>query len=305
MLYLPYYSLNEKPFQDSADPKFFWLGGGQSEAIAILKYGIENGDGITVLTGDVGTGKTALVKYLAGLHNHEFKIAKIDDSDIEPQDFLYFLADSLNLPNSFEDKRSFFRYIDEEYSRTKKRMLIILDEAHRSTKSLLNDLDLMTKIKRDNKHLINAILTGQNPLIELIKKLPINDSKQKAHMLCHLRSLTKNETNEYIKHRLKIAGTDRKLFSSGAIGKIFQYSGGIPRVINSICDHALMIGYSTDLKEIKSSVIKECAEDLLIGNSALDNGKHLTKETSGVKVVKQAYKRTKQNLFTWTTSSSN
>ena len=271
MLYLAYYSLKEKPFQDSADPKFFWLGAGQSEAIAILEYGIENGDGITVLTGDVGTGKTAIVKFLAGLHNQEFKIAKIDDSDIESQEFLYFLADSLNLPNSFEDKRSLFSYIDEEYSETKKRMLIILDEAHRSTKSLLNDLDLMAKIKRDNKHLINIVLVGLNSLIELIKEPPINDSKQKSPMLCHLRPLTRNETNEYIRPRLKIAGTERKLFSSGAIGKIFQYTGGIPRVINSICDHALMIGYSTDLKEIKSSVIKECAKDLLIGNSALDN----------------------------------
>ena len=301
MLYLAYYSLNEKPFQDSADPKFFWLGEGQSEAIAILNYGIEKGDYITVLTGDVGTGKTALVKFLAGLHNHEFKIATIDDSEIESLDFLYFLAASLNLPNSFEDKRSLFRYIDEEYSKTQKRMLIFLDEAHRSTKSLLNDLDLMVKIKRDSKHLINAILVGQNSLLELIKKPPINDTKQKAPILCHLRPLTKNETNEYIKHRLKIAGTERKLFSSGAIGKIFQHSGGIPRVINTICDHALMIGYSTDLKEIKSSVIKKCAEDLLIENSALYNGKNLTKETSGVEVLKQAYERTKQNLFTWTT----
>ena len=269
MLYLPYYSVNEKPFQDSADPKFFWLGGGQSEAIAILNYGIETGDGITVLTGDVGTGKTALVKFLAGLHNNEFKVAKIDDSDIESADFLYFLADSLNLPSSFEDKKSFFKYMDEEYSKTKKRMLIILDEAHRSTKSLLSDLDLMANIKRDNKHLINIVLVGQNSLIELINEPPINNTKQKAPMICHLRSLTKSETNEYIKHRLKIAGTERKLFSSGAIGKIFQYTGGIPRVINTICDHALMIGFSTDLKVIRSSVIRECAEDLLIEPSSI------------------------------------
>jgi len=286
-LYLPYYSLNEKPFQDSADPKFFWLGSGQSEAIAILNNGIETGDGITVLTGDVGTGKTALVKFLAGIHNHEFKIAKIDDSDIESADLLYFLADSLNLPNSFEDKKSVFRYMDEEYSKTKKRMLIILDEAHRSTKSLLSDLDLMAKIKRDNKHLINIVLVGQNSLIELIKEPPINNTKQKAPIICHLRSLTKSETNKYIKHRLKIAGTVRKLFSSGAIGKIYQYTSGIPRVINTICDHALMIGYSTDLKEIRSSVIKECAEDLLIENYAPDNGKVL--QDQGYQFVKVTF----------------
>ena len=87
------------------------------------------------------------------------------------------------------------------------------------------------------------------------------------------------------------------MFSWGAIGKIFRYSNGIPRVINTICDHALMIGYSADLKKIKTSVIKECVEDLQIQNKVFDNGLDLTKETSGGKIVKQAYNRTKQKLF--------
>lgn len=287
MLYLDYYGLKEKPFHGSANPNYFWLGEGQSEAISILNYGIETGDGITVLTGDIGTGKTTLVKFLARHHNHEFKIANIDDSNIESADFLYFIADSLNLPHSFDDKKSFFKYVEEEYSKTKKRMLIILDEAHRSTKSLLGDLDLMAKIKRGKKPLINLVLVGQKSLIELIKELPRYDIKQKAPIICYLRSLTKSETNEYIKHRLKIAGTKRKLFSPRAIGKIFQYAGGIPRVINTICDHALMIGYSTDLKEIKSFVIKECAEDLLIENYAPDNTKHSHSQDYGF--AKQQY----------------
>jgi type II secretory pathway predicted ATPase ExeA len=274
MLYLPYYSLNEKPFRNSADPKYFWLGEKQSEVVAVLNYGIENGNGITLLTGDVGSGKTALAAFIAGIHNKTFKIAKVDDADMESLDFLYVLADSLNLSRSFEDTGSFLRHIDEEYSKTQKRMLIILDEAHRATKSVLNDLGLMANIKRDKKHLVNIVLVGLNSLIELIKEPPIKGTQQNAPTLGHLRSLTIKETNEYIIHRLKVAGTQRKLFSSGAIGNIFRYSGGIPRVINTICDHALMIGYSTDLKEIKSSVIKECAQDLLIENSGLDNGKN-------------------------------
>jgi hypothetical protein len=131
----------------------------------------------------------------------------------------------------------------------------------------------------------------------LVKEIKPNGNKQKDSIVCHLRSLTKNETNEYIKHRLKIAGTERNLFSLGAIGKIFQYSGGIPRVINTICDHALMIGYSTDFKKITTSMIKECAEDLQIQNKVFDNGKDLMKEKSGEKIVKQAYNRIKQVLF--------
>ena len=118
MLYLPYYSLKAAPFQDTANPKYFWLGQGQSEAIAILQFGIDKGEGITLLTGDIGVGKTVLVRYLAGLLGDRFKIAKINDSDLDSKDFLLFMADSFKLTNNFEDKRSFFTYIDEEYSKT-------------------------------------------------------------------------------------------------------------------------------------------------------------------------------------------
>ena len=113
MLYLQYYGLKETPFQDTANPNFFWFGEGQSEAIAILKFGIEKGEGITVLTGDVGIGKTTLAKYLADHLKSKFNTVKIDDSEIESMDFLYFIADSLKLPFNFEDKRSFFQYVDE------------------------------------------------------------------------------------------------------------------------------------------------------------------------------------------------
>ena len=268
MLYLAEYNLNEKPFHASTDPKYFWLGEAQKEVIAILNYGIENGSGVTVLTGDVGTGKTVLVKYIASFLKDRFTIAMIEDSNIESQDLLFFLADSLNLTSSFEDKNSFFRYVDGEYSRSNRRMLIILDEAHRSTDSLLGDLDQMAKIKRNNEQLFNFILVGQNPLRDLIRNHQAIGNKKYPPTLCDLRVLTKAEIHEYINHRLKIAGNARKLFSSGTVSKIFRYTGGVPRIINTICDYALMIGYSNNLKEIKSSVIKECAKDLQIEPSS-------------------------------------
>ncbi len=300
MLYLPYYSLKENPFQDTANPHYFWFGEQHAEAIAILKFGIEKGDGFTLLTGDIGVGKTLLVKYLAGILEHQFKIVEINDSDLDIRDFLLFLADSFNLSQGFEDKRSLFRYIDEEYSKSPKRLLIIMDEAHLSDKCLLIDLNLLAKIKRDNEHLINIILVGQNSLVELVDKIEPKGIKQKDSIICHLRSLTKSESDEYIKHRLKIAGAEKNIFNSGAIGKIYQISGGIPRVINSICDHALMIGFSTGLKKVTTSVIKECARDLQIRNWVLDQEKDLMKESFRGKIVKQVYDRTKQKLFTWT-----
>ena len=264
MLYLAHYNFNEKPFHASANPKYFWLGEAQKEAIAILNFGVKNGNGVTLLTGDVGTGKTVLVKYIASLLKDRFTIAMVEDSNIESKDLLFLLADSLNLPSSFEDKSSFFRYVDEEYSKSNRRMIIILDEAHHSTDSLLGDLSQMAKIKRNNEQLINFVLVGQKPLSDLIKSQKAIGNEKSPPVLCNLRALTKAEVNEYIWHRLNIAGAKRKLFNSGAVSKIFQYTGGVPRIINTICDHALMIAYSNNLKGIKSAVITECAEDLLI-----------------------------------------
>lgn len=299
MLYLPYYGLKEKPFQDTADPKYFWLGEGQSESIAILKSGIDKGEGITLLTGDIGVGKTILVSYVAGLLNDKFKIAKINDSNLNGQEFLLYLADSFNLPNSFEDKKSFFRYIDDVYTDTRKRLLIIIDEAHLSTKGLLNDLNHLAKIKRGNEQLSNIVLVGLPSLIKLVKEIKPNVTNRKDNIICHLRSLTKHETGDYIKHRLKIAGTERNLFSLDAIENIYQYSGGIPRLINLICDHALLVGYSTDIMEIKTTIIKECAEDLQIQNKVFDKEEDLAKDTSEETFVKQAIHRAKQKLFNW------
>jgi len=266
MLYFKYHGLKANPFQDTADPTYFWRGEGQLESIANLKFGIEKDEGITLLTGDIGVGKTILATHVIGILDDQFKIAKINDSNINSKEFLLYLADSFNLSNSFEDKKSFFWYVDEGYTKTGKRLLIIIDEAHRINKSLLDDLILLAKIKRDNQQLINVLLVGQNPLIDLVKSIEPDLNYQKYFIICHLRSLTKGEIGDYISHRLKVAGTEHNIFGPGAIGKIFKYSGGIPRLINSICDHALMIGYSTDLKEIKASMIKECVKDLQIQN---------------------------------------
>ena len=301
MLYLQYYGLRETPFQDTANPIFFWFGKGQSEAVAILTFGIEKGESITVLTGDVGIGKTTLAKYLADHLKSKFNTVRIDDSELESLDFLYFLADSLNLPFNFEDKRSFFQYVDEEYSNNQKPMLIILDEAHRLTKSLINDLFLMAKIKRNNKPLINILLVGQKPIIKLAKKIKANGKMQKDCLVCHLRPLTKNETADYIKYRLSIAGPKSDLFTSNAIGKIYRYSEGIPRMINTICDQALMIGYSKELKKINGFIIKETVEDLNIYSEDCQhsNGFHYSKKQSGRKIFKQVYQNSKQKIFAW------
>ena len=144
----------------------------------------------------------------------------------------------------------------------KKMILIIIDEAHLLTRSLLEELFLLLNIKRSNERMVNIILAGH--------EMDLAEFNQESPLKCHLEPLTKEETDQYIRHRLRVAGATRNLFTVTALGKIYLYSGGIPRVINSICDHALLIGYSKDLELINSAVIQECSQDFYYLTAAND-----------------------------------
>jgi general secretion pathway protein A len=265
MLYLTYYGMTEKPFQDTANPKFLWLGESQAKALAVLKCGIQKNRSITLLTGDIGTGKTILINYFARLENSHYLIAKIEDPDLQPVDFFNSLSDSFGLERNLGDKDIFFSRLNMRGSQPK-RMLIIIDEAHRIKGNLLKDIFLFLKTETEKEHVLNIILAGHDPSEGPTKGNDMDELKQKASFQCHLRALTENETGEYIKHHLKIAGADENLFLPDAMSEVYRFSAGIPRVINGICDHALMLGYSKDCEAIEGDLIKESAEDLQILN---------------------------------------
>jgi len=260
MLYLHHYGLKEKPFEDTANPRYLWLGKGQLEALAVLEHGIQTRKGITLLSGDVGTGKTALLNYLAEIHENQVLISRINNPDLDIPDFLNSLSDSFKLGASIEDKVTFLSQMIMAGS-NKKLILIIIDEAHLLTPNLLEELSLLLKIRKNNERMVNLILAGQEMLPGSLNEKHLAEINQEAPLKCHLRTLTADETDQYIRHRLRIAGATRNLFSVTALGKIYLYSGGVPRVINSICDQALLTGYSRNLEIINSAVIQECSPD--------------------------------------------
>ena len=259
MLYLTHYGMIEKPFQDTANPMFFWLGESQTKALAVLKCGIQKNRSITLVTGDIGTGKTLLVNYFTRLEKDRCLIAKIDDPDLQSVDFFNYLSDSFGLDRNLGDKDGYLLRLTSRGS-DPKRMLIIIDEAHQIKANLLKDIFLF--LETDKEQVLNIILTGQSTSEGLAKGEDMDEIKQKASFRCHLRALAENETGEYIKHHLKIAGAPENLFSPDAMNEVYRFSAGIPRVINSICDHALMIGYSKNCNAIEGALIKESAEDL-------------------------------------------
>jgi general secretion pathway protein A len=154
----------------------------------------------------------------------------------------------------------------------KKMILVIIDEAHLITDSLLDELSLLLKIQKNNERMVNIILAGQETSIGSLNETALAELSRVPVLKACLHPLTKEETKQYIYHRLKIAGATRSLFTVTAIGQIHMFSAGIPRVINSICDHALLIGYSRNLEIINSDVIRECGQDFFFLNNEIDPG---------------------------------
>jgi len=266
-MYLSHYNLKEKPFQISTDPKFIWLGENHKEALAALEYGVLDNKGFLLLTGDIGTGKTTLINALLERLSKKTIIANISDPILEKLEFLNFIANEFNIDMNFSSKVDFlihFRlFLNDCYSKNKK-VLLIIDEAHRLDQEFLEQIRLLSNIERQDTKLLNIFFVGQNEFLDIISDPKNRALKQRITINYHIDPLKKAEIKEYIHCRLRIAGHKGNTFSTGAINEIFSFSKGYPRLINIICDHALLTGYVKDTKTIDEEIIKECANELIL-----------------------------------------
>ncbi len=256
-----------------------------STALLTLKKAILKDNGFFILTGDAGTGKTVLINYIENILEDKTIIASIPDPDFEPHDFPNLLANRFKMNKKFESKGAFLIYLrnflQKAYTIDKK-ILLIIDEAHRLKREILKELDLLSNIKIDNKSMIKILLVGQNGLDKSLKESYSKAIKQNIKVKCNLGSLTKNETGEFIRYRLKIAGTEKKIFNSKAVREVFSFSKGNPRLINNVCDFAMVTGYSNDIKIIDAAVIKKCANELILQNKNIN--REIGKEVPAGKV---------------------
>ncbi|MGD8757904.1 MAG: AAA family ATPase [Deltaproteobacteria bacterium] len=266
-MYLSHYNLAEKPFQITADPRFLWLGEKHQEALATLKYGVLDNRGFLLLTGDVGTGKTTLINALLRNLDKDIVVATVVDPNLEKLEFLNFLANAFNINEKFHTKVDFLihftRFLRNAYSDNKK-VLLIIDEAQRLSKELLEEIRLLSNIEKDHTKLLSIFFVGQNEFNDTLMEKEVRALRQRITIRYHIEPLTADETREYIKCRLKVAGSEREIFDSKAIGKIYTCSRGYPRLINVICDNALLTGYVKDVKTINRAIIKECARELSV-----------------------------------------
>jgi general secretion pathway protein A len=273
-MYLSHYHLQYKPFQITTDPRFLWLGEKHEEALATLRYAILDNKGFLLLTGDVGTGKTTLINTLLGTLREDTLVASIRDPALEPIDFYTYIAHAFGLEKNFTSKGTFlirFEQFLHNANRQNKRVLLIIDEAQRISQELLEEVRLLSNIEKVDDKLLNIFFVGQIEFNKILLQPENRPIRQRITANYNISPLTREETNKYIHHRLKIAGSGEIIFEKDSLNEIFSFSRGYPRLINIICDRSLLTGFVEESSTVTLKHVQECAKELEISELTTGN----------------------------------
>jgi type II secretory pathway predicted ATPase ExeA len=263
-LYEEIYGLKEKPFSILPDPDYIYWGRSHILAYAMLDYGILNHAGFTVITGEIGCGKTTLLRYLLSKSGDDLNIGLISNTQGEASDLYRWILMAFDQPHKDQTDIDLFdqlqKYLASEHKRGRQSVLII-DEAQNYGVETLEKLRMLSNMNADKDQLLQLILVGQPQLKDLLRRPELIQFSQRVSSDFHIGPFGKDETAEYIRHRLKIAGCIHRLFTVGAVAEIHRASRGIPRVINIICDTALVYGFSADAMVIKKEIVEKVIQD--------------------------------------------
>lgn len=265
-MYTEYYGLVRSPFEMTPDPSFLFLGEAHREGLAMLEYGVKSGKGFVMLTGEVGTGKTTLLHALLGRLDSQTRFAFIFNPRLDPLDFFHLLFEELGLKSATRTKADYLlelnEYLIERLGKNEKTLLII-DESQNLSPEMLEEIRLLSNLETPRSKLIQIMLVGQPELKEMLSRPDLRQLRQRIALRHHLRPFVESEVAEYVEGRLGKAGyTGRRLFRRSAIKELYAVTGGTPRLINSVCDSALLLGYSRDKATIDAGIIREVASDL-------------------------------------------
>jgi type II secretory pathway predicted ATPase ExeA len=274
-MYLSHFELQEKPFKISTDPKFLWLGEKHKEALATLLYGILYNDGYVVVTGDVGTGKTTLASALMTELGEKVLAVKVPFPDFDSLDFFKLISTAYGIGEEFQTKGSFFALFESflrSSSAAGQKVVLILDEAQRLTPEHLKELLSLSNIEEKGARLLNLVFVGQNEFNDILLEDSNRALRQRITINYNLGTLTLEETGQYIAHRLLVAQGKTEIFPPEAIAEVFSFSQGIPRLINVVCDLALLMTFFEGEKTVSAKTVRECVERLRLPSERGEGG---------------------------------
>jgi general secretion pathway protein A len=267
-MYTSFFGLSEKPFAITPDPRYLYLSERHAEALAHLLYGINESGGFIQLTGEVGTGKTTVVRTLLSRVPHHADVAVILNPRVTPVEFLLTICEELGLEIAEADRNSVKQMVDALNRRLLgahaegRRIIVLVDEAQNLSIDVLEQVRLLTNLETPTQKLLQIILIGQPELRELLDRTELRQLAQRITGRYHLKPLSREETKGYVRHRLRVAGATQEIFTPRALTELHRVSQGIPRVINVACDRALLGAYTQEAKKITAGLVRRAAGEV-------------------------------------------
>jgi type II secretory pathway predicted ATPase ExeA/pSer/pThr/pTyr-binding forkhead associated (FHA) protein len=265
-MYCELFKLNEAPFRLTPDPQFLYASKQHARAKAYMESSIWLADGFVVITGEIGSGKTTLIESFLEDLPENVVLAHVNQTQLTPVEFLQallvefgfepFKARKVELLSMLKD------FMIEQYA-AGKTLLLVIDEAQNLSRRVLEELRMLSGIEAQKEKLLRVILAGQPELAKQLDQPHLEQLKQRVRLQFHLGALSKRETREYIEHRLEVAGAaGRKIIEDEAFDPIFAYTGGVPRLINTLCDTAMLCGFAEEVAVISAELIMTAVDEL-------------------------------------------
>ena len=273
-MYLEFYGLLRSPFDMTPDPSLLYLGDTHREGLATLVYGVKARKGFVLLTGEVGTGKTTLLHALLSQLDVNTTSAFIFNPRLEPLDFFHMLFDEFGIEGTHKTKAEYLlalnRFLIARLEKDET-VVLVIDEAQNLSPEMLEEVRLLSNLETPTAKLMQIVLVGQPELSALLARPELRQLRQRIVLRHHLRPFEEREMDTYVDERLRLSGyTGKGIFKRSARKSLYAVTGGIPRLVNVVCDSALLLGYAREQTALDGGIIEEVARDLEINDPAQD-----------------------------------